>query len=43
MQGVGFKDLQVVLERIAELPAPVMAEVKDVPKGKLGLMCFPKA
>jgi hypothetical protein len=24
-----------VLERIAELPAPVMAEVKDVPKGKL--------
>ena len=32
---LSFKDLQVVLERIASLPAPRMAEVKDVPMGKI--------
>jgi hypothetical protein len=32
---VGFAELKVVLERIAASPAPHMAEVKDVPSGKL--------
>jgi hypothetical protein len=32
---LGFADLKVVLERIAALPAPQMAEVKDVPAGKI--------
>jgi hypothetical protein len=32
---LGFKDLRVVLERIAKLPVPLIAEVKDVPKGKI--------
>lgn len=32
---LGFADLQVVLERIASLPAPAMTEVKDVPAGKI--------
>ena len=32
---LGFADLKVVLERIAALPAPLMAEVKDVPAGKI--------
>lgn len=33
--NLGFVDLKVVLERIAALPVPSMAEVKDVPAGKL--------
>jgi hypothetical protein len=32
---LGFKDLQVVLERIGAGPAPVSGAVKDVPAGKL--------
>lgn len=32
---LGFGDLQVVLERMAALPVPTMAEVKDVPMGKI--------
>ena len=32
---LGFKDLQVVLERIATLPVPTMTEIKDVPMGKI--------
>ena len=32
---LGFSDLQVVLERMAALPVPTMAEVKDVPMGKI--------
>ena len=32
---LGFSDLQVVLERMVALPAPTMAEVKDVPMGKI--------
>lgn len=32
---LGFADLKVVIERIAALPAPLMAEVKDVPAGKI--------
>lgn len=33
--SLGFADLQVVLERIAALPAPAMTDVKDVPTGKI--------
>jgi len=33
--SLGFGDLKVVLERIAALPAPSMADVKDVPMGKI--------
>ena len=32
---LGFQDLQVVLERIGSLPAPAMADVRDVPMGKI--------
>lgn len=32
---LGFSDLQVVLERIAALPVPPLAEVRDVPMGKI--------
>jgi len=32
---LGFADVQVVLERIAALPAPPMTDVKDVPAGKI--------
>lgn len=32
---LGFSDLQIVLERMAALPAPKMAEVRDVPMGKI--------
>jgi len=32
---LGFSDLQVVLERMAALPVSTMAEVKDVPMGKI--------
>jgi len=32
---LGFADLKAVLERIAALPVPPMAEVKDVPAGKI--------
>jgi hypothetical protein len=32
---LGFADLKVVLERIEGLPAPHVAEVKDVPPGKI--------
>ena len=33
--SLGFGALQVVLERIAALPAPPMTDVKDVPTGKI--------
>lgn len=33
--NLGFGELKVVLERIAALPAPPMADVKDVPTGKI--------
>ena len=32
---LGFSDLQVVLDSMAALPVPTMAEVKDVPMGKI--------
>ena len=32
---LGFSDLRVVLERMAALPMPMMAEVRDVPMGKI--------
>ena len=32
---LGFSDLQVVLERMAALPVPTMAKMKDVPTGKI--------
>lgn len=32
---LGFADLEVVLARIAALPAPPMTDVKDVPAGKI--------
>ena len=35
MNQLGFKELRVVLERIATLPAPVEIEVRDVPEGKI--------
>jgi hypothetical protein len=33
--NLGFADLKVVIERIATLPAPTIAEVKEVPTGKI--------
>ena len=33
--SLGFGDLQVVLERIASLAAPALADVRDVPMGKI--------
>ncbi|MFH1137890.1 MAG: ABC-three component system protein [Pseudomonadota bacterium] len=32
---IGFKDLQVALEKIAALPIPITTEVKDIPMGKI--------
>lgn len=32
---LGFADLQIVLQRLAALPAPQMTEVRDVPIGKI--------
>jgi hypothetical protein len=33
--SLGFRDLQVVVERLAGLPAPTASEVRDVPMGKI--------
>lgn len=33
--SLGFRDVQVVLERIAVLPAPPLSDVRDVPAGKI--------
>jgi len=39
---LGFKDLQVVLEKISTDPMPELVMVKDVPMGKLRRMHYPK-